>query len=388
MSATTYEIDSHFDRDQMVSATRQLAVRGVLRLPLGIRKILFYTFVLPPCLLIWSILFALRTPDILRAVWRWISGDGIRQKPFAPVGQHPAGSSRVVVLDGQRRVELFECGPEGAPVVLFLHGFPESPYSFRHQIKAFREKYRCIAVSLRGYGNSAKPSELSEYNVTLVVKDISDLIKAMKLQHVILVSHDWGGAVAWALTSMYPEYVQKLVILSAPHFGLYLDNFSVGQLLRSIYFVLFQVPILPELYIALNNFEFIFELVHKDAMRSPSTSLSIADAQAMQYYCSQPGVITPALNYYRNIFMMTQTDFEAISGNVSMPCLVLWGDSDRHLRTNLCDNLKTVAPNSTFVVIPNCSHWIQLDKPDQVNQFILDFIEGKEIVDLGKKKTN
>ena len=102
-------------------------------------------------------------------------------------------------------------------LVILLHGFPEFWYGWRNQIPILSKKYRVVAPDMRGYNLSDKPKNVSDYKIEILAKDIAELIKALGEEKAIVVGHDWGAAVAWAVASLYPEVVKKLAILNVPH---------------------------------------------------------------------------------------------------------------------------------------------------------------------------
>jgi pimeloyl-ACP methyl ester carboxylesterase len=101
------------------------------------------------------------------------------------------------------------------PLLLFLHGFPDFWYLWNNQIAHFSQSYRVVAPDLRGYNLSDKPADIAEYRLPLIVEDIRALIDQLGQQPMILVGHDWGGAVAWEFAARYPDYLAKLIIFSA-----------------------------------------------------------------------------------------------------------------------------------------------------------------------------
>src|SRR6267154_6440278 len=108
------------------------------------------------------------------------------------------------------------------PLILFLHGFPELWYEWKNQLAEFGRDHLAVAPDMRGYNLSDKPGELDAYRMATLVEDIRAL--ADRFSHkkkFVLVGHDWGGVVAWAFASAHPDYLQKLVIVNAPHPGVF-----------------------------------------------------------------------------------------------------------------------------------------------------------------------
>src|SRR3989475_8817719 len=152
---------------------------------------------------------------------------------------------REITVNGVR----LHCVLEGkGPLVLLLHGFPESAHAWRKQIPALAERFRVVAPDLRGYAESEKPPRVSDYRMPVLVADIVGLIQALGEECAHVVGHDWGGAIAWAAAETRPEAVDRLVVLNCPHpmpLKRALRSFS-RQVLRSWYVLFFQLPRVPE----------------------------------------------------------------------------------------------------------------------------------------------
>ncbi|KAK2364988.1 epoxide hydrolase A [Trifolium repens] len=123
---------------------------------------------------------------------------------------------RTVEVNGIK-MHIAEKGNKDGPVVLFLHGFPELWYSWRHQIVALSSLgYRAIAPDLRGYGDTDAPSSISSYTGFHIVGDIVALIDSLGVDQVFLVAHDWGAIIGWYLCMFRPERIKAYVCLSVP----------------------------------------------------------------------------------------------------------------------------------------------------------------------------
>lgn len=258
-------------------------------------------------------------------------------------------------------------------LMLFLHGFPEFWYSWRHQIPEFSQDYKVVALDLRGYNESDKPSELEAYSMTELMKDVEGVIKGLGYEDCILVGHDWGGAIAWNFAYYYPQMVEKLIILNLPHpakFGQGLTNFQ--QLLRSWYVFFFQIPFLPEWLIQFNDYQMITTALKGMAV-DPAT-FSQADLEAYKDAAAKRGALTAMINYYRCIF---QDLFDY--GNqdwriLEVPTLMIWGENDTALGKELTYGTEEFVRDFRIKYIPNCSHWVQQERPDLVNQYIREFV--------------
>jgi microsomal epoxide hydrolase/non-specific protein-tyrosine kinase len=105
------------------------------------------------------------------------------------------------------------------PAVIFLHGFPELAYSWRHQLPAFADAgFRAIAPDLRGYGRTTAPPDVADYRMSELIADVDGLLDALELERAIFVGHDWGALILWNMAMLAPQRIERLVILNIPHF--------------------------------------------------------------------------------------------------------------------------------------------------------------------------
>jgi pimeloyl-ACP methyl ester carboxylesterase len=257
------------------------------------------------------------------------------------------------------------------PLMLLLHGFPEFWYSWRHQIPEFAQYFKVVALDLRGYNDSDKPKEKSAYVMDEFVKDIHGVIKGLGYEKCILVGHDWGGAIAWNFAYTYPEMLERLIILNLPHPA----KFSQGlltpqQLLRSSYIFFFQLPWLPELFIKSSDYAAI-EKAFK-GMAVDKNTFTQEDLDAFKNAAAKTGALTAILNYYRNIFR--QRILKRNWGILQVPTLMIWGEKDTALGKELTYGTEAYVQDFQIKYISNCSHWVQQEKPDLVNQYIREFL--------------
>jgi epoxide hydrolase 4 len=259
---------------------------------------------------------------------------------------------------------------EGA-LMLMLHGFPEFWYSWRYQIPVFAEDYKVVAVDLRGYNDSDKPVEQSAYRLSTFVEDIKGVIDGLGYKRCILVGHDWGGAIAWAFGSVYPEWVERLIILNVPHPAKFSQGLrTLPQLLKSWYIFLFQIPALPEWILSQNNCVVLAKMLTQTAM-SPATFPPEAIA-AYREAAAKPGAITAMLSYYRNL--LQSDSFKKDWGILQPPTLLIWGENDVALGKELTLGTQAYVRDLQIRYIPNCSHWVQQEKPQVVNQYIREWL--------------
>jgi len=268
-------------------------------------------------------------------------------------------------------IQLHYVAQGDGPLMLFLHGFPEFWYSWRKQIPEFARDYKVVALDLRGYNDSDKPTNQAAYVMEEFIKDVKGVIEGLGYDRCVLVGHDWGGAIAWSFAYAHPEMVEKLIILNIPHPAKFAQGLlTPQQLVRSSYIFFFQLPLLPELILQLDDFKAL-EQVFK-GMAVNKSAISAEDIEAYKNAFAKRGTLTAALNYYRNIF---QHGLLSRSWSVlDVPTLMIWGEDDMPLGKELTYGTEQYVRDFRIQYIPNCSHWVQQERPDLVNQYMRDFL--------------
>jgi pimeloyl-ACP methyl ester carboxylesterase len=267
---------------------------------------------------------------------------------------------------GQVRLHTAMYG-DGPPVVL-LHGFPEYWYSWRHQMRALAAAgYRAIAPDMRGYHLSDKPRGVSQYRVEQLAADVVGLIRALNYDKVHLVAHDWGGVVAFYVAGLYPERVEKLVIMNAPHPAIFRRAMRTrAQRARSRYVLMFQVPFIPEWTVRRKHF--MQRLLRGWAVHNGAfTDLDIA---RFEEALAMPGAATAAIHYYRAALRYRAPSLPVIHA----PALVIWGEQDRALGAELLEGLDHYVPRVRIHRLPDASHWVQQDCPEETNAALIGFL--------------
>jgi pimeloyl-ACP methyl ester carboxylesterase len=182
----------------------------------------------------------------------------------------------------------------GDQLVLLLHGFPECWYSWRYQLPALASYATVVAPDLRGYNETEKPRW--GYSLDVLVQDVLELIRLLGRQRAVIMGHDWGGAIAWAIAIAFPERVERLVALNIPHPALFVDalRHNWRQILRMWYAGLFQLPLLPELLLRRNDFRAIDRIIRGSAL--DQTHFTDDDMRFFRQAAAGPGALTAMLN--------------------------------------------------------------------------------------------
>ena len=278
-------------------------------------------------------------------------------------------------------------GSGEAPLILFLHGFPEFWAEWEQQLKAFGGKYHAVAPDLRGFNLSSKPLPPEAYHIKLLVEDICGLVEHLGHRKMVLVAHDWGGGVAWAFANRHPDMVEKLVIINSPHPAIFARELlnNPDQQSASEYMNLFRSAE-AEKVLSHDNFKYL-----QEAFTGGQSGWIPDDAMLKRYISawSQPDALTGGLNYYRisPLHPPTSDEESAVIKQVAeapremftvkVPTLVIWGEMDAALLPGNLDGLDRYVDHLRVERIPDGSHWVVHEQPDRINRLIRSFIEDQ-----------
>jgi len=273
------------------------------------------------------------------------------------------------------KLHVVQAGPQsGIPVVL-LHGFPEFWYGWRNQIPALAEAgCRVIVPDQRGYNLSDKPKGTQNYGIFTLVADVIGLIDALGYEKVNLVGHDWGAVVAWTLAILHPERLHRLSIMNVPHPAVmrkFLQR-DFEQLRRSWYVFYFQLPLIPELGMRVNNWR---NLIGATRGTSKIGSFVNEDIEKYKKAWSQPDAMTSMINWYRAV-IRHQPPMPK-DPRVKVPTLMMWGMKDFALTHRMARPSMDYVDEGNLILFPEATHWVHLDAAEEVNHYLIDFIFDK-----------
>jgi len=275
-------------------------------------------------------------------------------------------------------------GPVGAPVLVFLHGFPEAAFVWDELLEHFGARYRCVAPNLRGYERSYAPAEVEAYRAKHLIGDIAALIDSLGGRVAALIAHDWGGALAWGLAALRPELIARLVIVNSPHPATFLRELrtSPAQQAASAY-MNFLVRADAEALLAADDFArlwpFFTHMGAADASRPGGGWLR--ESVREQYRAVWRAGLTGGCNYYRASPLRPPTgpddpvlkvEFAPAAVTSRVPTLVLWAEDDIALPVALLDGLEEFVPDLRVVRVPGATHWIVHERP----RLVIAEIEG------------
>jgi epoxide hydrolase 4 len=266
--------------------------------------------------------------------------------------------------------------------MLFLHGFPEFWYEWRKLLVEFGKDHQAIAPDLRGYNLTEKPEAVADYAVRHLVADIRALFDHFAGgKKGVLVAHDWGGAAAWAFAIAHPEYLEKLIIINAPHPAIFARELAnnPAQQQASAYMLTFRGDG-AEALLARNNYRGLSRAVFEGSARPDL--FTEEDRAAYLAAWSQPGALTGGLNYYRASRLGPPSGDETVkpfagdkSLEVRVPTLVIWGQKDTALLEGNLDGLEAYVPDLRIKRIPHGTHWVVHEEAEQICELMRDFLK-------------
>lgn len=279
---------------------------------------------------------------------------------------------RTVETNGVR-LHAVEAGPEGGPLAILLHGFPEFWYGWRKQIEPLAAAgFHVLVPDQRGYNLSDKPRSVSAYTLDKLALDIVGLIDESGMGKAHVVGHDWGGAVAWWLGIHHADRIERLALLNIPHPLVMRRTLlkSPRQLTKSSYMFFFQLPGLPERAFRRNDFAYAVKTLR--ASSRPGT-FTDADLALYREAWSQPGAVRSSIHWYRAALRFQGRLSGGGAGRVRVPTLLLWGKQDRYLGHEMARPSIDLCDEGHLEFFEDATHWIQHEEPERVNRRLVEF---------------
>ena len=274
----------------------------------------------------------------------------------------------------------------GIPRALFLHGFPEAAFVWDPILQALDGQVQATAPNLRGFAGSTAPPEVKAYRAPHLVADVAALIDHLGGPVDLLVAHDWGGAVAWAVAAQRPELLKRLLILNAPHPATFLRELrhNPQQQAASAYMNFLCRPDAAAL-LADDDFRRLWPFFERmGATRgAPDGDAWLTETLRQRYREVWRQGLEGPLNYYRASPLRpadgpdaplhrVQLADEAV--RVQVPTRVLWGLGDTALTPGLLEGLDAFVPHLQVHTVPDCTHWLVHEQPALVLRAIRDFL--------------
>ncbi|ATB46180.1 alpha/beta fold hydrolase [Corallococcus macrosporus] len=289
------------------------------------------------------------------------------------------------------------------PLVLLVHGWPESWYSWRHQLPALAAAgFHAVAPDVRGYGGSDKPEAIEAYSMKNLVADAVGLLDALGERTAIVVGHDWGSAVAWTCAALHPDRFRAVVGMSVPHLGrapmppMQLFQRMFGE--KWFYILYFQEPGVAEAELEADVAKSVrtilagtpgFDVTNPTVLAKKKGDGFLEGLDVPE---TLPGWLTEAdvayfakelagsgfrggLNRYRNMDRDWHELPELATATIQQPALYLVGEKDPVRAFSPVDPMKALVPNLADIqVIPGAGHWVQQERAEEVNAALVAFL--------------
>ncbi|WP_067823182.1 alpha/beta fold hydrolase [Actinomadura kijaniata] len=300
------------------------------------------------------------------------------------------------------RMHVAEAG-EG-PLVLLLHGFPECWYSWRHQLRALAEAgFHAVAPDQRGYARTGGPAEVDQYTLLHLAGDAVGLIDALGEERAVVVGHDWGAPVAWAVAQLRPDRVRGVAGLSVPHRPR--SSRPPVETMRELfgdgfYMVHFQQPDVPEAELGRAPEATFRGMLYAASGDAPGFLPVVPEGGGFLDVCPQPEELPAWLteediatyaaeyadsgfagpvNWYRNLDRNWDLTAAWHRAPVTPPALFVAGDRDVVAAgaRDVIDRMRDFVPDLRDTVwLPGCGHWTQQERPAEVNEALLGFLRS------------
>lgn len=268
-------------------------------------------------------------------------------------------------------------GPGDGRLVLFLHGFPQTSFEWRHQMAALAAAgYRAVAYDQRGYSPGARPEGVDRYHLEHLVADVLAVADGLGAARFDLVGHDWGGGVAWVVAARHPDRVRTLTAVSMPHPAAFAEALFGGdreQAAKSSYLAVLRAEGAAEALLLAGD---------GDGLRRVFAGTGHPAPEALDEYVgvlTQPGALTAALNWYRSL---SPDDAPAVLGAlepVAVPTLYVWGDGDTALGRAAAEaTAEHVEGPYRFEALAGVGHWIPEEVPERLNELLLEHLAASD----------
>ncbi|MDQ3078218.1 MAG: alpha/beta hydrolase [Pseudomonadota bacterium] len=277
-------------------------------------------------------------------------------------------------------------GPEDAPPIILLHGFPESHRTWAKVAPLLADRLRLIMPDLRGFGQSDRPQDVAAYSTDTLIADVVALADALGVDRFTLVGHDWGGAVAWAAALRANPRIERLAIINSPHPAIFQRSIITDDAQRaaSQYIRAFRDPAM-EAQVAAMGIDRFFD----KSFRGHVDLATIDPAERAQSIAdwSRPGALTAMFNWYRasQITVPAMGEDAALPNwvvrgvpRLKIPVRILWGLDDKALLPIQLDGIGEIGDDVEVVPLAGVGHFAPWQAPDQVAAALAPFLEPRQ----------
>lgn len=285
-------------------------------------------------------------------------------------------------------IELSFVEEGDGPLVVLCHGFPELAYSWRHQIPALtRAGYHVVAPDMRGFGESSAPAAIDAYDVVTLAGDMTGLLDALGEDAAIFVGHDWGASLVWQLAVLAPERVRAVAGMSvpfvprAPAAPIPIMRRHIGE---DFYIVWFQTPGVADEALARDvrrtlttKRVWTAEWADEDGATARPPEWMSEDELHVYVDAFERTGFTGGLNWYRNIDRNWALTEAVAERRIEQPAMFLTGELDPVRQFMPAEAMRGwLTDMRAELVVDGAGHWVQQERPDEVNAALLEFVGG------------
>jgi len=282
------------------------------------------------------------------------------------------------VVAGGHRFYCLEAGEPSLPLVLLCHGFPELAYSWRNQIDVIAAAgFHVVAPDMPGYGRSDKPDVA--YDIEFLSGCLASLIGALGHERAVLAGHDWGGLIVWQFARLYPERTAGVIGVNTP--DLPRTPVPPVELMRQIfvdtpiYIIQFQERGLAEWVFSWGRGADDFvDMIFTNEMLRNRDAFPPAVLEVYKQAFRPAGALTPPIEYYRNMDRNWHLTAAVADRLIDGPCLMICAENDLVLSPAMSEGMEERVPNLERVLIRDCGHWTQQERPAETNAAMLGYL--------------
>ena len=284
------------------------------------------------------------------------------------------------------------------PAVVLCHGFPETAYSWRHQLPALAAAgFRAIAPDQRGYGGTDRPDAVADYDIHHLTGDLVGLLDALGLERAVFAGHDWGGIIVWMMPLLHPTRTAGAIGVNTPYFPR--PSAPPIGLMRAIwgenyYVVHFQKPGEADVALARDVRRVFTQLMRTgvphgspgelptgrnmveliDGPELPGGPLLSEEELGVYVRAFERTGFTGGINWYRNLDRNWETTPHLAGARIEVPSLMVTAEHDPVLRPELAEAMRELVPDLEIVNIAGCGHWTQQEKPAELSRIMIDWL--------------
>lgn len=279
----------------------------------------------------------------------------------------PLESARIDV--GEVSLHVVQAGPEGGPLVVLLHGFPEFWYAWKGVVAPLvAAGFRVALPDQRGYGDSDKPRDVAAYQIDRLGDDVANLIAALGRERAFVVAHDWGGGVAWNLAIRHPARVAKLAVLDTPHPDVEHVMPKSDEESTSWYRTFFQIPYLPEETARWGDWRLL-----AGSLRDTAQPGAFPDEKLALYRSAwdRDGAFGTMVNWYRASYRFRRE--QPAPRRVALPVRILVAANDAFIPGDLTRASVQLCDDGELVELGSGTHWVVQEEPERIAAELIAF---------------